>query len=77
MAAVKIKADGTIVLPKEAMRKLDRKKRYEATSVGDGIVIVPASKVSLKEFLDRTNDGTPAPSEKQIEEWIDDSRRQK
>ncbi len=77
MAAVKMKADGTIVLPKEARRVIDPKKRYEAIPMGDGIMIAPTSDVSLKEYFERINDGTPAPSEEEVEKWIDESRKQR
>ena len=77
MAAVKIKADGTIVLPKEARRTLDPKRRYEAISMGDRVMIAPATDVSLKEILDRTNDGAPAPTEDEIQEIIDEDRRRR
>ncbi len=77
MAAVKIKADGTIVLSKEARRALDPKKRYEAIPMGDGIMIAPTSDVSLKEYFAKMHDGTPAPPEEEIEKWIDESRKQR
>ena len=77
MAAVKMKSDGTIVLPKEATRTLDPKKRYEAIPMGHGLMIAPSSDVSVKEFFEKMHDGTPAPSEDQIQEWIEDSRKRR
>ncbi len=77
MAAVKIKADGTIILPKEARRALNPRRKYDAIRMGDSLMISPASNISLEEFLARTNDGVPAPSDEQIQEWIDKSRRQR
>lgn len=77
MVAVKIKADGTIVLPKEARRTLDPKKRYEAISMGDRVMIAPATDMSLKEIFARTNDGTPAPSEDEIQAIIDEDRKRR
>lgn len=77
MAAVKIKADGSIVLPKEVRRRLKPKVQYEAIPMGDGIMIAPTSDVSLKEYFAKMHDGTPAPSEEEIEKWIDESRKQR
>ena len=77
MAAVKIKADGSIVLPKALRRQLKPKLRYEAVPMEDGVMIMEASDLSLKEVLAKTNDGVPAPSDEQIQEWIEDSRRKR
>jgi len=77
MAAVKIKADGSIVLPKEARHALNPRRKYEAIRMGDSLMIAPASNMTLQEFLSRTNDGVPAPSDEQIQEWIEKSRRQR
>ncbi len=77
MAAVKIKSDGSIVLPKEARGALNPRRRYEAIPMGHGLMIAPASDVSVKEFFAKMHDGTPAPSEEQIQEWIEDSRKRR